>query len=95
MKHIAQSPLAAKPLDGFGELFVTRIPAVTVTPAGPRSPGDRRSQHLTETVEAEAMPAHVLRHLLHERALKVARIEEEAARAHVDRMAEMFGRARP
>ena len=41
MKHIAQSPLAAMPLDGFGELFVTRIPAVIVTPAGPRSLGGR------------------------------------------------------
>ena len=33
-------------------------------PTKPRKKGDRRARHITETVEAEAMPAHILRGLL-------------------------------
>ncbi|MCR9104733.1 MAG: hypothetical protein NXI15_05520 [Gammaproteobacteria bacterium] len=33
-------------------------------PTKPRKPGDRRAQHVIATVEAEAMPAHILRGLL-------------------------------
>jgi hypothetical protein len=35
MNHIAQSPLAAKPLDGLGDLFINRPPST------PRSLGGR------------------------------------------------------
>lgn len=67
-------------------------------PSKPRKEGDRRSLHITETVEAEAMPAGVLRRMLRDEierllpahALAVARVEEEAAQAHFDIMAEMM-----
>jgi hypothetical protein len=58
-------------------------------PTKPRKEGDNRALHVTETVEAEAMPAHVMRALLRERieallperALAVARAAEESERA--------------
>lgn len=66
-------------------------------PAKPRKEGDRRAQHIRETVEAEAMPAGTLRSLLRsrieallpERALSVARVAEESARDYFERLAEI------
>lgn len=58
-------------------------------PTKPRKRGDRRSLHITETVEAEAMPAAAVREILRRkiesylppRALEVARVAEEDERA--------------
>jgi hypothetical protein len=58
-------------------------------PGKPRKVKDRRARHVTETVEAEAMPAHILRRLLRERieellpanALAIARTAERSERA--------------
>jgi hypothetical protein len=71
-------------------------------PTKPRKAGDRRSAHVTSTVEAEAMPAALLRGLLRERieaylpsgALRVARVVEQSERAHLARVAEIMGGAR-
>jgi hypothetical protein len=41
MEQIAQNPFRAKPLDCFGDLLVNRVPAVSISPAGPRTPGGR------------------------------------------------------
>lgn len=68
-------------------------------PTKPRKETDRRAPHVTETVEAEAMPAHILRSLLREiietllpeGALSVAKAAEESERAHIERMAEILG----
>lgn len=57
-------------------------------PTKPRKEGDRRSLHITETVEAEAMPAGILRALLRqaieallpENALTVTKAAEESER---------------
>ena len=67
-------------------------------PTKPRKSGDRRSLHVAETVEAEAMPADIMRELLREkiesylppRALEVARVAEEDERASLLEMAEEF-----
>lgn len=64
-------------------------------PTKPRKSGDRRSLHVAETVEAEAMPADIMRELLREkiesylppRALEVARVAEEDERASLLEMA--------
>jgi hypothetical protein len=69
-------------------------------PTKPRKDGDKRSQQVAYTVEAEAMPAASLRHLvrfeieylLPDRALEVAKVAEASEREHLDQMAEMFGR---
>ena len=58
-------------------------------PTKPRKPGDRRALHVAYTVEAEAMPANILRgmlrdrieSLLPERALEVAKVAEANERA--------------
>ena len=58
-------------------------------PAKPRKAGDSRSPHVTETVEAEAMPAGIMRSLLREaieallpdNALAAARAAEESERS--------------
>lgn len=68
-------------------------------PAKPRKASDRRALHIRETVEAEAMPAGILRELLRtnieallpERALAVAQVEEQSARDYFDRLAEITG----
>lgn len=68
-------------------------------PSKPRKDGDRRAQHIAETVEAEAMPARVLRRLLRDEiekllpatALQVARVAEQSERAFLGRLAEMAG----
>lgn len=72
-------------------------------PTKPRKEGDKRSQHLTYSVEAEAMPAASLRHLIRwevesllpEGALQVAKVAEESERQHLTRMAELFDREQP
>ena len=54
-------------------------------PTKPRKKKDKRALHVTETVEAEAMPAHILRQLLRNQverflpadALRIAKIAEE------------------
>jgi hypothetical protein len=64
-------------------------------PTKPRKAGDGRSLHITETVEAEAMPAGILRGLLRAtieelippRALSAARAAEESERAMLQRWA--------
>ena len=68
-------------------------------PTKPREASDKRSQHVKYTVEAEAMPAHILRELLRweveyllpENALHAAKVAEESERAHLLRMADMLG----
>jgi hypothetical protein len=69
-------------------------------PTKPRKKSDRRSLHINETVEAEAMPANLLRELLREsieellpvHALEVAKVAEESEREHIERMAELLER---
>lgn len=69
-------------------------------PSNPRKEADKRSQHVLRAVEAEAMPAKVLRGivrreieaLLPRRALEVCRAAEESERAHLRHMAELMGR---
>lgn len=67
-------------------------------PAKPRKAGDARSPEITETVEAEAMPAALLRRLVRDRiesflppdALEVTRIAEESERRQIERMADLL-----
>ena len=69
-------------------------------PTKPRKDGDKRSQHVTYSVEAEAMPARDLRaifrleveSLLPENALEVAKVAEQSERKHLKNMAAMFDR---
>lgn len=69
-------------------------------PTKPRKRNDRRARHVTETVEAEAMPARILRRLLREkiesflpeRALDVAKAAEESERAYLASIAEAMRR---
>lgn len=64
-------------------------------PGKPRKEGDRRALHVKETVEAEAMPAQVLRDLLRDEieaylpvdALEVVKVAEESERAWLREMA--------
>jgi hypothetical protein len=71
-------------------------------PGKPRKETDRRSLHIKETVEAEAMPAHTLRQILRTeveallppRALEIARIAERNERAGLMRLAELADAAR-
>ncbi|SKA11077.1 hypothetical protein [Consotaella salsifontis] len=68
-------------------------------PTKPRKETDRRALHIRSTVEAEAMPAGVLRALLRDEieallpadALAVAKVEEQSARDYFDRMAGFGG----
>jgi hypothetical protein len=68
-------------------------------PTKPRKETDRRALHIRETVEAEAMPAGILRNLLRsniesllpERALAVAKVEEQSAREYFEKLAEISG----
>lgn len=71
-------------------------------PTKPRKDGDRRSQQVSATVEAEAMPAHILRDMLRraievmlpKNALAVAKVAEKSEREHIVRMANLLdGRA--
>lgn len=64
-------------------------------PTKPRKAGDRRALHVRETVEAEAMPARILRGLLTREieallppdAVQAAQIEERAARRYFEQIA--------
>jgi len=68
-------------------------------PTKPRKESDRRSQQVTYTVEAEAMPARVLRAILRtdvelllpDNALHVAKVAEASERQHLARMAQLLG----
>jgi hypothetical protein len=68
-------------------------------PSRPRKAGDRRSLHVHETVEAEAMPARVLRKLLRseiekllpDNALMVAKAAEASERDYIVHLANMIG----
>ena len=68
----------------------------------PRKAKDKRALHVTETVEAEAMPAHILRQLLRDYveqflpsgALRIAKITEEDERRTLLEMAEQADGAR-
>ena len=61
-------------------------------PSKPRKGKEKRAKHITETVEAEAMPAAMMRdplrneieELLPPDALKVAKVKEESERAWID-----------
>ena len=72
-------------------------------PTKPRKAGDRRARHVERTVEAEAMPAHILRTLLRETvesylppdALRTARVAEQSERAFLQQWANALGRAAP
>ena len=72
-------------------------------PSKPRKAGDRRALHVRETVEAEAMPAHLMRALLRReieqflppQALHVARVAEQSERAYLDRLADTLAGANP
>lgn len=69
-------------------------------PTKPRKAAEKRSPHILETVEAEAMPASILRELLRinietllpERALAIAEAEEQSARDYFDSVAEHIRR---
>ena len=66
-------------------------------PSKPRKEGDKRSLHIAETVEAEAMPAAIMRELLRENielllppdALHVAKVAEESAQHHFNLLEEL------
>lgn len=68
-------------------------------PAKPRKASDRRSLHIAETVEAEAMPAQILRSILRMNveallpagALEAAKVAEASEREHLARVAQMLG----
>jgi predicted transcriptional regulator len=65
-------------------------------PTKPRKNTDRRALHITATVEAEAMPAGIMRGLLRDQiesllppnALEVAKAAEQSERAYLDRLAQ-------
>ncbi len=67
-------------------------------PTKPRKDSDKRSQQITYSVEAEAMPACDLRALLRlevedllpEGALHAAKVAEQSERQHINNMAAMF-----
>jgi len=67
-------------------------------PTKPRKQTDRRMLHIQETVEAEAMPAHILRELLRSEiesllpphALDIAKIAEESEKAELDLFAKFL-----
>lgn len=70
-------------------------------PTKPRKATDRRSLQVKETVEAEAMPARILRQLLRDQievwlppyALEAVKVAEQSERDQIRRMAELFGGA--
>ena len=83
----------------FSRLAITPGQIITYDlPAKPRKDSDRRALHVEETVEAEAMPAGILRDLLRavieahlpEGALEVAKTAEESEREHLQRWAELM-----
>jgi hypothetical protein len=72
-------------------------------PTKPRKETDRRAPHIKETVEAEAMPAGILRDLLRGKvesflpagALEIARAAEESERAQLRRWADLIAQGAP
>ncbi len=68
-------------------------------PTKPRKQSDRRALHIHQTVEAEAMPANLLRDLLREnieallpdRALAISKVEEQSARDYFETIANIKG----
>ena len=72
-------------------------------PTKPRKELDRRAPHVQETVEAEAMPAGILRALLRNEietllpagALQAAKIAEESERAHLEHWADLMAGGTP
>lgn len=84
----------------FGRIGITaqQIEAHDL-PSKPRKQSDRRALHITESVEAEAMPARVLRHLLRSEiekllptgALLAATAAERSEREFIGRLAEVTG----
>jgi hypothetical protein len=72
-------------------------------PTKPRKESDTRSRQVEFTVEAEAMPAGILRNLLRENvelllpagALSVAKVAEQSERAHLRKMAEFLDGSSP
>jgi hypothetical protein len=63
-------------MDDFGVMNQLKFHRLAITddqistyglPTKPRKRGEKRARHIVETVEAEAMPAHILRQLLRER----------------------------
>lgn len=71
-------------------------------PTKPRKPGDRRSQHVTATVEAEAMPAALMRQILRDKiesflpaaGLDVIRVAEASERDFLMHLADYAEQAR-
>lgn len=67
-------------------------------PTKPRKDGDKRSSQVERTVEAEAMPAHILRSIVRERvesllpvnALAISKVAEQSEREHLRRVARMM-----
>ena len=81
----------------FGRLGITAEQIVLYDlPTKPRKDTDRRAPEIERTVEAEAMPALILREaieaLLPPHALKVSRVAEESERARLIDMAIEIGR---
>lgn len=72
--------------------------AVYDLPTKPRKASDRRSLHVAATVEAEAMPARILRGILRDRiermlpegALAAAKVAEISEREHIERLARLM-----
>ena len=72
-------------------------------PTKVRKPGERRSPHIKETVEAEAMPAHIMRRLVRDAvesflppdALRIAKIVEESERASLREWADLISGGAP
>lgn len=70
-------------------------------PTKPRKEGDKRSQHIAYTVEAEAMPASILRRTLRRRvegllppnALSIAKVAEQSELAHLEQVALILDRS--
>jgi hypothetical protein len=69
-------------------------------PTKPRKAGERRARHILNTVEAEAMPAGLMRQLLRDRieallpprALQVSKAAEASEREFLESLAEAVGR---
>jgi hypothetical protein len=101
-KHLMDDFSVMNPLT-FHRLAITDDQIRTYgLPTKPRKQGDKRAQHIVETVEAEAMPARILRQLLRERiesfmpkgALTAAKVAEESEREGLRRIAEFIDRGR-
>ena len=83
----------------FERLAITPAQIATYDlPGNPRKTRDRRSLHIQEAVEAEAMPAAIMRALLREaieallpdNALAVARAAEQSEKQYLDKVARLL-----